>query len=156
AELLLLRGDGVTRDKDDQGDKRNRKYAFHGHPPLPRCRRAGGPRWRLLRMQDDLLRAPCGDLGYPQLVFVAAVHAVNRAELLQLLPGLAEFADDGPVELHLVDLAGDVTRRRRVAVRIRVRGVEVLMRPWRDAERPRVADVVVDRAQDQVVVEHLD
>jgi hypothetical protein len=34
----------------------------------------------------------------------------------QLLAGLAELADDGAVELHLVDLAGDVTRGGRVAV----------------------------------------
>src|SRR5262245_7844569 len=121
-------------------------------PLLPRRRRAGGPRWRLLRMQDDLLRAPCRDLGYPQLVFVAAVHAVNRAELLQLLPGLAELADNRSVEFHLVDLAGDVTRRRGIAVRIRVRGVEIVMRARRDAQRPRVADVVVDGGQNEVVV----
>src|SRR5262245_39102832 len=107
-------------------------------------------------MQDDLLRAPRGDFRDPQLVFVAAIHAVNRAELLQLLPGLPELADDGSVELHLVDLASDVTRRRGIAVRIRVRRVEILMRTRRDAERPRVADVIVDRAQDEVVVEHLD
>src|SRR4029078_2922271 len=69
-------------------------------PLLPRCRRAGGLGRRLLRMQDDLLRAPCGDFRHPQLVFVAAVHAVDRAELLQLLPGLAELADDGAIELH--------------------------------------------------------
>src|SRR6185436_19809795 len=90
-------------------------------PPLPR-RRGRGPR-RLLRVQDDLLCAPRGDLGHPQLVLVAAIDAV---------------------ELHLVDLAGDVARSRRVAVRIGVRRIEVLMRARRDAERPRVAHVVVD------------
>src|SRR6185503_8547717 len=102
-------------------------------PPLPRRRSAGGLRRSLLRMQDDLLRAPRGDLRYPQLVFVAAVHSVNRAEFLQLFPGLAELADDGAVELHLVDLAGDVTRRGGVAVGIGVRRVEILVWTRRDA-----------------------
>src|SRR5689334_4223251 len=60
---------------------------------------------RRLRVQDDVLHAPRGDLRDPQVVVVAAVHAVNRRELLHLLAGLAELAEHRAVELHLVDLA---------------------------------------------------
>ena len=77
------------------------------------------------------------------------------------LAAAAELADDGAVQLHLVDLAGELGRRRRGAVGPRVRDVEVLLarvlrpRPTRDAHRPRVADVGVVGLPVQVVVQHL-
>ena len=112
-------------------------------------------RRRRLGVQDDLLRAPRGNFGHEQLVRIAAVDLVNRAELAEALARLAELPDDLAVQLHLVDLAGDGPRRRGIAVGVRVGHEEVLMRPRRDAHGPRVADVVVDGSQDQVVVEHL-
>ena len=59
--------------------------------------------------------------------------------------GLPELPDNGSVELHLVDLAGDVARGGGTAVGIGVGDEQILMRSGRDADRPRVADVVVDR-----------
>ena len=82
---------------------------------------AGGGRRAASRLEHDLLRAPRGDLRDEQLIGIAAVDLVNRAELAEPLAGLAELADDRAVELHLVDLAGDRPRRRRVAVGVRVR-----------------------------------
>src|SRR5262245_39595309 len=101
--------------------------------------------WDLLRrigrrFQHQLLRAPVRQLADDNAVRIAAIDLVHRAELLQLLAGLAEAADDLPVELHLVDLA--VVEVVRV---VRVRGEQVLMRAWRDAHRPRRADVQVLR-----------
>ena len=86
----------MTGDKDDERDKRNREYAFHGDSPLPRRRSAGEPRRRLLRMQDDLLRAPRGDFGHVELVRVAAVHLVDAAEFLEGMSGLAEVPEHHP------------------------------------------------------------
>ena len=108
------------------------------------------------RTQHDLLDPPGGDFRHEQLVRVAAVDLVHRAELAELLAGLAELADDRAVELHLVDLAGDVAILRQPVVGNRVRDEQILMRARRDADRPRVADVVVDRLDVQVVVEDLD
>jgi hypothetical protein len=80
---------------------------------------------------------------------------VHGAELAELLAGLPESADDRAVELHLVDLAGDVAVLRQPVVGNRVRDEQVLMRSRRDADRPRVADGVVDGLQVEVVVEYL-
>ncbi len=92
-------------------------------------------------LKNDFLHAPAGDLRDEQLVGVAAVDFVHRAELLQRFARLAELADDRAVELHLVDLAG-LRRRPRVAVvGHRVRDEQVLMRTRRDADRPRIADL---------------
>src|ERR1700681_217912 len=106
-------------------------------------------------MKNDLLRTPGGNLGRIDLVRVPAVELVDRAELLRRVAGLAELPEDRAVELHLVDLAGGVPRRRRAAVGPRIGDEQVLMRPARDADRPRVADVVVDGLQVEVVVEDL-
>src|ERR1700730_2931922 len=103
-------------------------------PPLSR---AAGSRPRL-RTKDDLLRTPGGDLGDIELVRVPAVELVDRAELLRGVAGLAELPEDRAVELHLVDLAGGVARPRGAAVGERIRDEQVLMRPPRDAKRPRV------------------
>ena len=101
---------------------------------------------RLLRIQEDLLRAPRRNFRDEELVRIAAVDLVDGAEFSQSLAGLAELADDRAVELHLVDLTGDGPRRRGVGVGIGVRHEQVLVRARRDADGPRVADVVVDRA----------
>src|SRR4051812_2029958 len=70
---------------------------------------AGGGR-RRLRIEKNLLRAPSRDLGHEQLIGIAAVDLVNRAELAETLASFAELAEDLAVELHLVDLAGNGPR----------------------------------------------
>src|SRR5688500_17327737 len=84
-------------------------------PPLTRIGRRGG-RLHLRWTQDDLLRAPGGDFRHEQLIRIAAIDFVHGAELPEALTGLAELADDLAVELHLVDLAGDGPRRRRIRI----------------------------------------
>ena len=46
------------------------------------------------------------DLRDQQLVLVAAIDLVHRAEFASCLARLAELAEDGAVQFHLVDLAG--------------------------------------------------
>src|SRR5581483_8003579 len=88
-------------------------------------------------------------------VGVPAIDAVHGAELSEGLPRLAEAAEDGPVKLHLVDLAGVRRGPRVVAVGRRVRDEEVLMRTRGDADRPRTADGVVDGLEIQILVPDL-
>src|SRR5262245_66650756 len=88
------------------------------------------------RFQHQLLRAPVRQLADDDAVRIAAIDLVHRAELLQLLAGLAEPTDDLPVQLHLVDFA--VVEVVRV---VRVRREQVLMRAWRCADRARRAEV---------------
>src|SRR5580765_1704060 len=120
-----------------------------------RCPLASRRRFAGLRMKNDFLGAPCRDFRNVELIGIAAVDFVHRAELLQGFARLAELADDRAVELHLVDLAG-LRRRPRVAViRHRIRDEQVLMRTWRDADCPGIADSVVNRLRIQIVVPHL-
>src|SRR6188508_3331700 len=93
----------------------------------------GAPADRLLcagrtRVQQELLHAPVQDLGHVELVLRRAGDLVDPAELLQLLPGLAQHAQDLPVERHLI-----YTSRERIG------RVEHLVRTGRDAEGPRRA-----------------
>src|SRR6266536_2880827 len=107
--------------------------------------------FRLSRVQSELLHTPVRDLADEQLVFVAAIDLMHRPELLQLLAGLAEFAEDFPVKLHLVDLACVI----EIARAVRVRAIEVLMGARRNADRPRRPDVQERALQVAVVVEDL-
>src|SRR5438132_666265 len=116
-------------------------------PGTTRKKRAAEEIWS---SENDFLNAPRRDLGDDELVGVAAVDLVDGAELLQLLAGLAELPEDGSVELHLVDLAGDVAVLREAVVGERVRYVEVLVRARRDADRPRAADVAIDGLESEV------
>src|SRR4029077_12131225 len=76
-------------------------------------------------MKQELLHAPVEDLGDVQLVLRRACNFVNPAELLRLLPCLAEDAEQLSVERDLI-----YTSRKRVG------GVEHLVRTWGDANRP--------------------
>src|SRR5262252_6116146 len=80
---------------------------------------------------------------------------MHSAEFAQLLSWLAKLADNGSIQLHLVNFAADCCLTRVVVVRVRVRTVEILVRPWRDADCPRSADVVVDFEKFQIAVENL-
>src|SRR5580692_4191152 len=85
-------------------------------------------RARLLRMQDQLLHPPIEDFGDIERVLVRAGDGVDPAELLELLAGAAEHAQNLAVEAQLVD-----------AARKSVGDIEHLVRRWRDAQRPRRA-----------------
>ncbi len=66
-------------------------------------------------------------------------------------PARPNLPTNGAVEFHLVDLAGDVD----VLGRIRIRAIQNLIRPGRDAKRHGRSDVGVLRFESAVVVENL-
>src|SRR5690606_34732192 len=105
---------------------------------------------------------PVVDLGGVDDVRVAAVHLVDGRELPGGLPRAAEPADDGAVELHLVDLAGELGAGGRCAVLPRVGREQVLLAgvlragPAGDAHGPGIPHLVVVGLPVQVVVEYLD
>src|SRR3989454_8635897 len=68
---------------------------------------------------------------------------------------MAEPADDRPVQFHLVDLARDIPRPRRIAVGVGVGGEDILVRARRNANGPANSKVVVDLLRLEVVVEDL-
>jgi hypothetical protein len=80
------------------------------------------------RLQHQLLHAPRFDFGNDDLVGIAAVHHVYHLEATKLLSSVAELPDDRSVQLHLVDLARDVPRSRRVAIRVGIRAEQILVR----------------------------
>ncbi len=110
---------------------------------------------RGLRLEHQFLDAPGLDLSDEDLIGVPAVHHVHDLKPAEFLARVSEAPEDRAVQLHLVDLARVLPRARPVAVRVGVGGEQVLMRARRDADAPRRADVVVNRAEDKVVVEHL-
>src|SRR5262245_14051392 len=87
---------------------------------------------RGLRMERDLLNPPLGDFRDVHLVRIPAIHLVHGAEFLEAVARLAEAAQHGAVELHLVDLAGHRGLIEVVAGREGIRRVDVLMRSLRN------------------------
>ena len=57
-------------------------------------------------MERETLHAPVEQLGHVQLVLGRARDLVDPAELLRLLPRLAEHAEDFSVEREFVDAPG--------------------------------------------------
>src|SRR5258707_11641881 len=82
-----------------------------------------------VRLQDELLHAPGFDFAADDLVRIAAINDVDHMEAAEFLAGMTELADDGAVEFHLVDLAGDRPRAGHIAIRIGVGSEEILVRP---------------------------
>src|SRR5271165_1494080 len=74
----------------------------------------------VLRFQQEFLDAPGLDLRNVDLVGIAAIHHVHHLEPRRFLAGMAEFAEDGPVQFHLVDFSANVPRPRGVTVGIGV------------------------------------
>src|SRR5215475_6616192 len=109
----------------------------------------------VLGEQFEALHAPPGDLRDRDLVVVAAIDFMHRAKLARQLAGLAEFAQNRSVELHLVNLASDRRDVGAAVVGVGVGAVQVLVRSGRDTHGPGCADLVVDGAQRQVAIEHL-
>src|SRR5262249_3048290 len=95
-------------------------------------------------MECQLLYPPGRDLGDQKLVFVSAINLMDRAELAKLLARMSKLAQYRPVQLHLVNLTGDGRYIGDIIVWVRIRAVQILMRPWGDADRPRCADLVID------------
>src|SRR5579863_9318573 len=81
---------------------------------------------------------------------------MDGAELAGLLAGFSKLADDGAVQLHFENVAGDGCNLGIIVVRVRIRAVDVLMWPRRDADRPRRAHLIINLARRQIVVENLD
>src|SRR4051812_41690486 len=112
--------------------------------------------WRLIRggspLERDLRYAPVADLRRPELVRVAAVELVDAAEFLRQVAGAAEAAEYLAGEIELVDLAIGID----ILGRVRVRGVQDLLRARRDADRARRPDVGDLALEVAVAVEHLD
>src|SRR4029079_5537340 len=79
-----------------------------------------------LRLQSDFLHSPGLDFRNDDLVRISAVQHVHDLEPTGDLAGMAELPDDRPVQFHLVDLARNVPRPRRVAVGVGIGGEEVL------------------------------
>src|SRR5205085_5050264 len=104
-------------------------YVSCARPTLPStcCRRC----LCRLRVQGDLLHTPVEELAHEQLIFGGAGDFVNPAELLRLVPRLAEPSEHFAVERQFVDAAwigiGAVEELLSLCVR------------WRDADRPRCA-----------------
>src|SRR5260370_40667992 len=97
----------------------------------------------LLRVERKFLHAPIQKLANEQLIFARAIHFLDPAELLHLLAGGAEFAQDMSFQIELVHGTHGV------------RAVKILLWPRRDADRPGSADARPNGAQHQVVVKHL-
>src|SRR5262245_42692375 len=101
--------------------------------------------------QCELLHAPVHEFGDVQGVGVAAVDLIDHAELLELLAGFADAADDRAVQLHLVNFAV----QERILGRVGVRAEKILVRAGRDADGARRTDVLDLGLVVAVVVEHL-
>ena len=105
-------------------------------------------------LQDEFLHAPLSELARQNFIGDGAIQSVHRAELSLLFAGDAELADDLAVQLHLEDLAGDLSTAV-FWLRVGVGGVEYWCGPG-DTQGPGGADVVVHGLVVQVVVEHHD
>src|ERR1017187_4710474 len=135
-----------------------RKASRRNAAPPPPGKAAMDPSLRppfRLRMQHDLLPPPGRDFAYDEFVFAATVDLMDRAELAEFFSRFSKFAQNRPVQLHFVNLAGYRHGLGIVGVRVRVGTVKILMRSRGNAEGPRGADLVVDRLELQVVVENL-
>src|SRR6266852_2234786 len=93
-----------------------------------------------VRLQDELLHAPGFDLADDDLVRVAAIHHVDHLEAAEFLAGMTELADDGSVQLHLIDLASDRPRAGHISIGIGVGSEEILVRPLGNACGPANTD----------------
>src|SRR5262249_30435988 len=109
----------------------------------------------LLWLEDELLHAPGFDLSDDDLVGVAAIHHVDDLQSAEFLAGMTELADDGPVQFHLVDFAGDRPRAGHISVGIGVGSEKILVRSLGNAGGPADTDLVVDSLWLEVVVEDL-
>src|SRR5712692_4610848 len=105
---------------------------------------------RLLRVQDEFLHTPVGDLAHVNFVRVAAIDLVDRSEFLVQLARMAELAQDFSIELHFVDFAVV-----HVGGAVRVGAIEVLVRARGYADGPWRADIEVHRLKFTVVIEDL-
>ena len=105
---------------------------------------------RLLRVQDEFLHTPVGDLAHVNFVRVAAIDLVDRSEFLVQLARVAELAQDFSIELHFVDFA-----IVHVGGAVRVGAIEVLVRAWGNADGPWRADIEVHRLKFTIVIEDL-
>src|SRR6185312_2462875 len=106
--------------------RRTKAAGLREPPATPREAQSAGfsfcaRRSRQLRFEHQLLYSPRLDLRDEDLIRIPAVHHVDNLESARLLAGMAKAPEDRSIELHLVNLPGDVPRAGSVAVRIRIR-----------------------------------
>src|SRR5579872_3163376 len=106
-------------------------------------------------MEQKFLHSPTGDLANQEIVLISAVNSMYGAKFLQLLAGFAEFAQNSPVQFHLINFAGDVKGVRIVVVRVRVGTVEILVRTRRDTNGPGRSDIVVNGLHSEIIAQDL-
>src|SRR6185312_12606477 len=80
------------------------------------------------RFQQQFHDAPGFNLRGQDDVGIAAIERVGDLETVLFLAGVAETAEDGAVQLHFVNLAGVLPGAGQVAVGIRIRREQVLVR----------------------------
>src|SRR3954469_8606184 len=81
----------------------------------------------LLVGQDEFLDSPGFDLARDDHVGIAAIHHVNHLETRSQLAGMTELAQHGPVQFHLVYLAGLGPGARTIAIGIGIGDEKILV-----------------------------
>src|SRR5262249_29097865 len=146
----VLRDRGSREQSASECDRQDVHGGIHGcSPGLLRSAIASG--W----LENQFLRAPGFDLADDDLIRIAAIHHVDHLEAGRGLAGPSEPAEYFAVELGLVDFAGSVPSSGHVAVRVRIRKEDVLVRAAGNTDGPPGADVGDLAYRLQVVVEHL-
>src|ERR1700681_1314061 len=141
-------GNAATTNSGNRRLMRSLLLMLHSFLSGARCLRGH-------RLQDELLGAPRFDFTNDDLVRVAAIHHVDDLEAAEFLAGVAEPADDCPVQLQLVDLPRDIPGPGRIAVGVGVGGKDVLVRARRNADGPTNTKVVVGGLRLEVIVQDL-
>src|SRR2546421_6043778 len=81
---------------------------------------------------------------------------MRRAERAELFTRMSKLAEDGPVQLHFVNFTGHRRDVGEVTVRVGIGAIEILMRSRSNADRPRSANLIIDRFELQIIVKDLD
>ena len=90
----------------------------------------------LILMQGQFLHSPVADFAHEKLILTPAIDLIHRAELLELLSGLAELAKNFSGEIDFIDLATGIDIFRRIGIR----NVHHLSGPGRNAYRRRASN----------------
>src|SRR5438477_8939515 len=88
-------------------------------------------------MEHQFLHPKIGKLTDKESAFAAAVDGVDGAEFLEQPSGTAEFAEDGSVRTHLIDLTRDID----IVPRVGIGNVEDRIGALGDTHRLCVAEI---------------
>src|SRR5207253_10596686 len=109
------------------------------------------PPFELICVQGQLLHSPVPDFAHKKLILTPAIDLIHGTELLELLSGFAEFAENFSGEIDFIDLATRIDIFRRVGIR----NVHHLSRPGSDAYRRGASNAGKLRFESSVGVENL-